>query len=237
MPGFQIKCSRLPQNRIFVITFRACSLLFAAWGIMAITGTFKNAFNPVALLAYTVQTNILAAIFFGILLTRTIFHTVGRGVGDVSSEKPYSFFPQLSAFVTLAIFVTMLVFWFILAPATVQGAGVGRLLTLDNLAVHLVTPLLMLADYVLLTERGKLKNYDPLLCAVIPYSYLLEAMILGLTRAVRYDSLGVHSYYLYIFLDVDRHGAWVILMVGAMTLFFLAIAFLWQRFDRKSGRA
>jgi hypothetical protein len=237
MSGFQVKCSKLPQNKIFVITFRACALLFAVWGILAITGTFKNAFNPVALLAYTLQTNILVAIFFGILLTRTILLTIDKGRVDKSSEKPYGFFPRLSAFVTLAIFVTMLVFWFILAPASVRGEGMGRLLALDNLAVHLITPLLMLADYILFTERGRLKHYDPLLCAVIPYLYLVEALTLGLTRTVRYDSLGVPSYYLYVFLDVDRYGAWVILMLGAITLFFLAIAFLWQRFDKKSGQS
>jgi hypothetical protein len=94
----------------------------------------------------------------------------------------------------------------------------------------------MLADYLLFTERGKLKKLDPLLCALIPYTYLLEAMTIGLTRSVRYDSLGNPSYYPYMFLDIDRFGPGVFLTVAAMTLFFLAIAFSWRYLDKKLGQ-
>jgi hypothetical protein len=232
MSSFWVTYSRLPQHKIFAIVFRSWAFLFALWGIIAITGVFKNAFNPVTLLAYTIQSNILAAALFGILLARTVRCVPGGEKGLKPLEKPYGFFPRLSAFVTFAIFVTMLVFWFILAP----GMTTRSLLALDNLAVHLITPLLMLADYLLFTERGKLKKHDPLLCAVIPYIYLLEAMIIGLTRSVRYDALGNHSYYPYRFLDVDRFGPRVILTVGAMTLFFLAIAFSWRYLDKKLGQ-
>jgi hypothetical protein len=236
MSKFLLKFSQLSKSKFFVIGFRIFALLFSVWGIIAITGIFKNAFNPVTLLAYTVQSNILVAVFFGILLTRTILLIINKEWHSMSLEKPYGFFPRLSAFVSLAIFVTMLVFWFILAPITAQGTRMRGLLALDNLAVHLITPLLMLTDYMLFTERGKLKKHDPLLCAVIPYVYLLEAMTLGLTRTVRYDSLGIHSYYPYIFLDIDRFGARVILMIAALTLFFILIAFFWQRIDKKLGK-
>lgn len=52
----------------------------------------------------------------------------------------------------------------------------------------------MLADYLMFTERGRLKKYDSLLCLIVPYVYLLEAMIIGATHSVRYDSLGIQSY-------------------------------------------
>ncbi|MDR1099474.1 MAG: Pr6Pr family membrane protein [Treponema sp.] len=232
MSSFLAKCSGLPQNKIFAAAFRACAFLFAVWGIIAITGTFKSTFNPVTLLAYTIQSNILTAVFFGILLVKTVRSVPGGGKEPISSKKPYGFFPRLSAFITFAIFVTMLVFWFILAP----GMTARSLLALDNLAVHLITPLLMLADYLLFTERGKLKKYDPLRGAIIPYAYLLEAMTIGSTRSVRYDSLGNPSYYPYMFLDIDRFGPRVILTVAAMTLFFLVIAFLWRLLDNKLGQ-
>jgi hypothetical protein len=222
--------SKLHDNKIFAVLFRTCAFLLAVWGIISITGMFKNAFNPVILLAYTIQSNILVAVFFGILLVRTIFRICG---GGRPLENPYGFFPRLSAFVAMAIFVTMLIYWFILVPVSLQSAGLGRLANLNNLMVHLFTPILMLADYLIFTGRGKLKKYDFLLAAVIPYSYLAEAMTLGLTRTVRYDSLGIHSYYPYIFLDVDRFGPLVILMIAAITLFFFGIMILWQRLDKK----
>jgi hypothetical protein len=234
MSGFAGKCSTLSDNKVFVIVFRGFALLFGAWGVLAVAGVFKDAFNPVILLAYTIQSNILVVIFFGILLAKTIMKTSG---GEKAQKKPFGFFPRLSMLAAFAIFVTMLIYWIVLAPLSVQGAGAWKLLSLDNLAVHLITPLLMLADYLLFTKRGMLKKYDALLCAVIPYAYLLETMTIGLTRTVRYDSIGNDSYYPYIFLDVDRFGARVILIIAAMTLFFLAIAFCWQRFDRRqSGR-
>ncbi|MDR1249759.1 MAG: Pr6Pr family membrane protein [Treponema sp.] len=234
MSEFPAKHASPAKNKLFVIAFRTGALLFSVWGIMSIAGIFKNAFNPVILLAYTVQSNMLTAVFFGILLTKTVLPISGRGKQIESLEKPYGFSPRLSAFVAFAIFVTMLVYWFILVPTMTERTR--SLLALDNLAVHLITPLLMLFDYILFTERGKLKKHDPLLCAIIPYVYLLEALTLGLTHSVRYDSLGIHSYYPYIFLDIDLFGPWVILMVAAITLFFLATAFFWRHLDKKLGQ-
>jgi hypothetical protein len=240
MSGFAGKRSKLSDNKVFAMVFRGFGLLFGAWGVLAVTGVFKDAFNPVILLAYTIQSNILVVIFFGILLGKTFMKTTKNKGGEEAlafSEKPFGFFPRLSMLVAFAIFVTMLIYWFVLAPLSVQGSGVRHLLALENLAVHLITPLLMLTDYILFTKRGMLKKYDVLLCTIIPYTYMLEALALGLTRTVRYDSIGNNSYYPYIFLDVDRFGARVILFVAAMSLFFLTIAFCWQRFDhRQSGK-
>ena len=229
------KCSTLPQNKIFTLAFRAFAFLFAVWGILAITGVFRNAFHPMALMMYTIQSNILVAVFFAILLAKTIFRIHGGGKQSESPENPYGFFPRLSAVVTLAIFVTMLIYWLILAPIA-PGTGIRRFLAPDNLAVHLITPLLMLADYLIFTPRGKLKKYDPLLCAIIPYIYLAEVMTLGLTRTVKYDFMGSDSHFPYIFLDVDRFGAWVILMVAGITIIFLGIAFSWRYLDKKLGQ-
>jgi hypothetical protein len=225
--------SKLRENKIFVIVYRSCAFFLGIWGILTTAGVFRKAFNPVILLAYTIQSNILVIVFFGILLARTIVCIYDKEKRAAPSGSPYSFFPRLSAFVTLAIFVTMLVYWFILLPISVQTMSLSGIFAFDNLVVHLFMPLLMLVDYLALTERGKFKKYDFLLCAVIPYVYLAEAMTLGLTRAVRYDSLGVHSYYLYVFLDVDQFGALVIPMVAAITLFFMAIMLLWQRLDKR----
>jgi hypothetical protein len=231
MSGITVKRSSLAQSKIFAIVFRACAFFFSVWGIMAIIGVFKNSINPVILLAYTIQSNILTAVFFGVLFVRTVLSISGKAKQSVSSENPYGFYPRLSAYVTFAIFITMMIFWLILVPAMTERSR--SLLALDNLAVHLITPLFMLFDYMLFTERGRLKKYDPLLFAIIPYVYLLQALTLGLTHSVRYDSIGSHSYYPYIFLDIDRFGPWVILMVAALTVFFLAAAFLWRWLDKK----
>jgi hypothetical protein len=223
------------NNWFFAAGFRAFGLLFTVWGVLTTTGALKNAFDPVLLLAYTIQSNILVAMFFGVLLAKTLLKKNSGKEGPEAREKPYGFFPRLSMCVALAIFVTMVVYWAILVPASGQG-GFRWFLALNNLAVHLITPLLMIADYLMFTKRGLLKKYDPLLGTIIPFIYLLEVLPLGFSHTVRYDSLGNNSYYPYIFLDVDRFGARVILMVAGMTLFFLVIAFIWRRLDNKLGR-
>ncbi len=222
--------SKCHENKTFVVVYRAFAFLLGIWGILATAGVFKNAFNPVTLLAYTVQSNILVTVFFAILLVRTIRYKERQ---SAPVEKHYGFFPRLSMFVTLVIFATMLVDWFILVPINVQGVSLLKLLAPDNLVVHLFMPLLMLADYLMFTERGKLKRTDVLLCLILPYIYLLETMPLGFTHTVSYISLGMDTSYPYPFLDVDKYGAWVILMVAGITLFFTVIAFIWQRVDNR----
>jgi hypothetical protein len=236
MSGFRIRRSTPVNNRIFVTAFRTFALLLTVWGVTAAIGVLKNAFNPVILLAYTIQSNILTAVFFGILLVKTLLKKNGGESPAASTEKPYGFFPRLSMIVTLTIFVTMVIYWSILAPISFNEGGMRKLIAPNNLAIHLIVPLLMLADYIMFTKRGMLRKYDPLLGIIIPYIYLLEVMPIALTHTVRYDSIGNDSYYPYIFLDIDRFGAWVFLMIAAITLFFLVIAFIWQRFDNKLGQ-
>jgi hypothetical protein len=234
MSDFRVERSTLFDNGVFVVAFRAFALLFTVWGVLATTGVFQNTFDPVLLLAYTIQSNIVVALFFGVLLVETL-RKINRGGRVAAHGKPYGFFPRLSMVVALAIFVTMVIYWAVLAPLSVQGGGARKLLAVNNLAVHFIVPLLMLADYLMFTKRGLLKKYDPLLGTIIPYAYLLEVLPLGLTHTVRYDSLGNDSYYPYIFLDIDRFGAWIILILAGITLFFLAIAFVWRRIDGKLG--
>jgi hypothetical protein len=233
MSDFKVKRPTPVSNRVFVIAFRAFALLLTVWSVMTAAGLLKNAFNPVILLAYTIQSNILVSVFFGILLAKTLLKKNDGESPAAPMGKLYGFFPRLSMLVTLAIFVTMVIYWSILAPISFQKGGISKLITPDNLAVHLIVPLLMLADYIMFTKRGMLRKYDPLLGIIIPYIYLLEVLPVGLTHTVRYDSIGSDSYYPYIFLDIDRFGAGVILMVAAITLFFLAIAFVWRCFDNK----
>jgi hypothetical protein len=197
--------------------------LFAICGVLVVTGVLENAIDPVRFLAYTVQSNIWAALMFGVLAVRTIATPKGES---------YGFYPRIEMIVTHAIFITMLVFWFILAPLMASSI-VGLFTSFENMAVHLITPLLMLIDYLVFTKRGELKPTDPLLCLIIPYVYIAQAMALGLTHSVFYDSPGNHSYYPYSFMDVDLLGAWVIPILAGLTVFFLGIAFLWRWVDGK----
>jgi len=217
----------------FAIAFRAFAFLFSVCGILAFMGVFKHPLKKVRLLTYTGQSNILTALYFGVLLTKTIAKILGKVNWPVSAVKPYGFFPRVSALVALTIFVTLIVFWVILVPFEKPGRKFRDFLVFDNLAVHLFNPLLMLLDYLIFTERGILKLWDPLWCIIIPVIYLLQVIPLGLARKVRYDSIDYPSYYPYFFLDIDKLGKWrVTVWVAVLMAFFLILAFTWRFVDK-----
>jgi hypothetical protein len=221
--------TKILNNKSFVIVYRALALTVALLGLFDITGLIRGKFIPVILLAYTIQSNILVAVLMGVLLFLTI---KAKPTGE---NKQFGFYPRISAFVALAIFVTMLVFWVLLVPSF-ENTTFLSLMRFDNLAVHLITPLLMLGDYLMFTKRGLLRAKDLLLCTIIPYCYLVEALTLGLTKAVHYGAIGIKSHYPYFFLDIDQQGGAVFLYVMGLTAFFIGLFYLWFLVDRRFGK-
>ncbi|MDR1354786.1 MAG: hypothetical protein LBJ43_00675 [Propionibacteriaceae bacterium] len=217
----------LANNRVFAISYRAFAMLLAAWGVLDTVGVFRGELNPTTLLAYTIQSNILVMVFFAVLLVKTI---------TAKDAKSYGFYPRLATHITLAITVTMLVTWCILMPTGMWKMGFAFVFGMQNLTVHMFTALLMIGDLLIFQERGRLKKADLVLCAVIPYLYLLEVMPLGLTHTMHYDALGIDSYYPYLFLDVDRFGWLVLLMIVGLTLFFIGLMAGWYRVDKKLAK-
>jgi hypothetical protein len=222
-----VKVISITKNRNFILVFRAAAFLLAAWGVLNTVGVFRGTIVPVTLLAYTVQSNIWAALLFLVLFVKTLVAPSGRST--------YGFFPRISMVISSAIFITMLVFWAVLIPTATQLSA-EYILSFNNLTIHLFVPLLVIADTLLFAKRGKLKRFDYLFALVIPYIYIAQTLTLGLTRSVRYDALNIHSYYPYFFLDVDKHGIWVIPMLAGLTVFFLSLAFIWQKIDSRLAK-
>jgi hypothetical protein len=134
----------------------------------------------------------------------------------------------------LSISVTFLLYWTMLAP---QTSDVASIISFSNLQVHTFTPLFMIFDYFFFAERGKLKNRDPFLFALIPYAYLAQCTILGFS-GIRYHVAGEQpTRFPYFFVDFDISGPLVFAYVAVLTGIFLALAFLLLRYDRRKTRA
>ncbi|MDR1733972.1 MAG: Pr6Pr family membrane protein [Oscillospiraceae bacterium] len=220
-----MKRTELRNSKAFAAGFRLFAMLFALWGILQTIGVFAGQVFHTALLYYTVQSNILALLLFGVYFVRTLRSPKGSN---------YGFSPRLSFLVTHAIMITMFVFWFVLAPF--DFVPIAYLLRLDNLAVHLITPLLVLFDYLFFHKRGTLKKQDCVLCLVYPYIYLAIVLPLGLLHKVNFGAMwGSPSYYPYMFLDIDLLGWLVLPIVLGMSGFFALLAWLWYRADKKLG--
>ncbi|MDR2360178.1 MAG: Pr6Pr family membrane protein [Oscillospiraceae bacterium] len=223
----------MKSNRIFALCFRAAAFVLCLAGVLDVTGVFAGNFAPIALAYYTTESNIFVLAVFGILLVRTAAQIKRDGAnGRVSGLE------RLSAIAALAITVTLIIFWGLLAP----GSNWRFLISYTNLQLHTLAPILMLADFFLFGEPGKLKRRDPWIFAALPIGYFIQATVLGFSGLITYGAaVGSTeikpSRFPYFFIDFDLIGAFVFVYVAAISVFFMALAYLFLWIDRRRASA
>lgn len=216
------------KNIKVALIYRITALLIAILGFLYMTGIFHGNFYPGIMMFYTMQSNLIAIVLFGLLLYKTI-----KGLRKDPSEPP-SYYPRLVMNVSVVILITLIVYWVLLAPQTFMMDTDFNLWSFGNLAVHTFTPLLVLFDYVLFSSAGHLKLNDVFYVLIFPAFYLLFSSVAGLLGYVYFispiDDLPVH--YPYFFYDFDRVGAWAILYIALLMLFFLFIGYIYYLIDK-----
>jgi len=220
------------QDRRFAFVFRLCSFLFAAIGLMNHTGVFRGVFLPGAFMYYTIQSNLVAVIFFGALVVRT-----AKGLRE-GPRGNVGWYPRLGMVVAIDLLLTLLVFWVLLMP---QGLSLSYLLSFDNIAVHTVTPLLCILDYVFFSQPRSLKYRDVYYTSIFPLCYVLFSIIAGLAGYVYRYTGGVGSNALepapvkvpYFFLDFDKLGMMTLVYIVLIFFIFILLSHLIYYFDQK----
>lgn len=181
---------------------------------------------------YTIQSNLIVAVFFGILAW---FDWKKRPWNDGWSRVFTGIF-------TIGITITMLVFHVLIAP-TIAPDGEYVVGSLRDAMVHTVTPLLVLIHWGMYSPKGSMKATDPLFYLIQPIDYVLYVVI--------YTSLGgrftwgnVQSMYPYFFLNLDVYGILGVLQFSVIILLlYLVLGYLlyfldglWKYWDmRKRG--
>jgi hypothetical protein len=228
----------LHRNKFAALSFRAFSLAFSLSGIVA--GIVMSALNdesqfssPFAnLLYYTFQSNILVAALFAALLVKTAAG-VSKSKGEVLD---CGFWPRFGFVVAIDALLTLVVFWVMLAPPLIAKGGGGYIATFQNLSVHLFTPLLALLDLFLFNPRGKLTKRDPLYSVIFPYSYIVQATILGFSGVVYARNGSEVTHFPYLFMDYYQTGFMVAVYVAALSAVFIGLGYLLYWIDRKAGQ-
>jgi len=216
------------QDRRFALIFRVAAFGIAITGLLAMMGALKGEIHFGALAFYTMQSNILAIILFGMLVVRT---AIGLREGNKGSVGYYARFEMIC---TIDIMLTLLVFWILLAPTLFSMVGEFSMWSFDNLAVHLFTPLLCLVDYILFSPPRHLKYRDVYYVCIFPIVYLIGTSIAGLLGYVyMIASDGSPMRFPYFFYDFDRIGAVAFIYIGALILFFLIIGHVFYFIDKK----
>lgn len=216
------------KDRLIALIFRAAATIEALFGILVTCGVFGGASaGATMLMYYTVQSNIIVLGLFLFLTGKTAY--------DLAKFGRYgsaSYAPRLEAMFMIAITLTMVVFWGMLAPTA--GDAWGYIASFGNIAVHTITPILMILDYVFFTESPHLKKQDPWLCLAIPYAYFLFATIMGFSGAVTYTGFGdTVTRFPYFFIDFDLQGWFVALWVLLLTGVFVGLMYLLKYLDGK----
>lgn len=214
--------------RPLALFFRVVALVLITAGIVRITGIFGPEPGWASFTFYTVQSNILCLIWMALLVLITV-----RDLGTTGPRGHSTPSARWSAAIMMAITITMLVYLIVLVPATfVQDSGYVPFSLTDNL-IHIITPCLLILDWLLFVPKGRVRGFDPLLWAVIPLLYLVFAFT--------YGGLGGEfspgQRYPYPFLDVDAHGVFgVVLRVLALAVALIGVGYLYFGLDRLLSR-
>lgn len=173
---------------------------------------------------YTILSNILCFIYFAVLV--------------IAQRKKEN--ALIRGAVTMCITVTGLVYHFMLGGFMGAAAGAGvpvTALSVSNILVHYVVPILVILDYFLFVPKGQYKSLYPLAWLVLPYAYFAFSMVRAEVSTRTFTGFGATSRYPYPFLDVDLYG-WdkVLLIVLAVTVAFIALGYIVYVLDRLLGK-
>ncbi len=211
------------KTRWIVLLWRASAFALILCGILSKLGVFAGKFDAHPLLYYTSQSNLLVLVLFGFLTVKTaIDMPCGGKAGNVT------YIPRIHAAVTLAITLTFVVYWAALAPFETRPIW-----TFANLTIHGITPLVCIADYIMIQQEGSLKKFDPLLFAVIPAVYFLQATVAGFSGVIYRTANGVAYRFPYYFIDYDMIGGFVALVVICALAVYVGIGYLMLLLDKK----
>jgi hypothetical protein len=217
------------HNRLAAFIFRLGSVIFVFSGIVVHLYMSSDKPNFSLFVYYTIQSNLLAFILFGILSCRTAQALLREGkIGKTG------YFARFEMVCVIDLLLTLVVYWVMLAPGAFSMAGAYNR-SFGNLAVHLITPLLCLVDYILFTDSNHLKYGDIYLVLIYPLLYLLTSTIMGYAGYIYRISAvdGKPERFPYFFFDFDRIGARSFIYIGVLIVFFLLLSHGLYLFDKK----
>ncbi len=181
----------MPATAVSVL-LRTLLLLFSAIGVSHALFRRKGGFmNAGGILYYTIQSNLWVFVVTAVSLALSLARPGGFSCRAL----------ELARFaVAVGITLTFLVFWLALAPKLERE----YLLSLNNILVHTLVPLLFVADFFLLEPVSPLRKADVLWSAALPLYYFVFTLLHAkLNPSLNFPG---DSRYPYYFLDVDKLG-------------------------------
>jgi hypothetical protein len=197
-------------------------IIYVTIGVIAMVETSKifdgihSRFDVNMFTYFTTLSNIACLIFMFFELIDT-YKKVKAGKLEGGCE----FLPSWKFALTITILITALVSDFLTQP--IWDASTW---TLPLIAKHMVLPAMFTIDWFFGYQHGKLKWKDLLKIFVLPYAYIIFALIYEAKTGI----------YRYFFFNVDKLGyAGVAIWCLVLTLFFAALGAIILKLDRIRG--
>ena len=178
---------------------------------------------------YTIHSNLLGFILFVLLIYATIKYYKKNGLhGEVGYHARFEIVCVIDLLLTFGVY------WIMLVPQTFSMDENASLWTFKNLAVHLVTPLLCLIDYILFTPSGHLQYKDVYYVLIYPLFYVVFSSVVGFLGYVyRITATGRPVRFPYFFYDFDEIGLQSLLYIAILAIIFLLISHIFYWIDKK----
>jgi hypothetical protein len=118
----------------------------------------------------------------------------------------------------VATVLMMLVYNFVLIPYLRVNIPTYQIYSLKDIFIHFLSPIIILADYIIFDEKGLLEYRDGfsfIYYLLIYAAYVIVYELLG----GRFIISGVESIYPYFFLNIEQQGIWLTLFISLMIAF------------------
>lgn len=209
----------LIRTKCYSAAHKVLISFFALTGIVLQTGLTDGKFNIGVFRMFTNISNLVCGIYF-LFCAAVIIGDKRRNGGD-------SPFPTFKGVCTMSITLTGIV-----AAAIVKSefdphtpSGIATVL------LHIITPVMILADWLIFDTKGRWRMTSPLFWLIAPYTYFIFIMV-----SAQYMDKENRIRFPYPFLNYEQMGiSMLILVLAVMTLFFVLISYLCFFIDRKMG--
>lgn len=196
-----------------------------------LTGILLNVVHTTSLSAilsyYTLQSNIICFVVFIGIMVMIILKK------DYRSDNRYYI---LKGAIVMAILVTAITYQVALAPKGFQ-MDISYTMRTErywaNLFVHIISPSLVLLDYVIFDQKGNFKYKYPLVWLCFPWGYVIYVYTYSALGG-RFFGIGGSREYAYKFLDYKQIGyLGVIKWIFVFTLLILMLSYIIVFWDKR----
>ncbi|WP_312425549.1 Pr6Pr family membrane protein [Lacrimispora sp.] len=212
------------HDRRFAFAFRLFAFVFTFSGLLDALGAFQGNIKPERFIFYTVLSNALGVIFFLIMVIKT--GREWRGKGAIGNNGFYSGFAVAC---TIDLLLTLIVYWIILVPANFSMYDAFTPWRLNNLVVHLITPLLCLIDCILFVDSLSIKYRDIYYVLIFPMIYVIFVYLPLIFILPNGKTMSIPYY----FMDYSRIGNKVFLSIFGTAIFLLILGHIAYFLNRK----